>query len=102
MRSNKQVIRDIVKVKELKRLKKELEDQIEELENSLKSEMKTRGKNILTLEGWTLKLTDTCSNVFDSKQFKLDHELLYNNYLKERTSSRFYILKEGNWYEGSN
>ena len=96
MRSNKQVIRDIVKVKELKRLKKELEDQIEELENSLKSEMKTRGKNILTLEGWTLKLTDTCSNVFDSKQFKLDHELLYNSYLKERMSSRFYILKEGN------
>ena len=96
MRSNKQVIRDIVKVKELKRLKKELEDQIKELENSLKSEMKTRGKDILTLEGWTLKLIDTCSNVFDSNQFKLDHELLYNSYLKERISSRFYILKEGN------
>lgn len=95
MRSNKLMVARIMEVKELKRQKKELEDRIAELENSLKDEMKTRGTNELVLDGWTLRLTETSTNKFDTKAFKADFDKLYEQYCNQTVGTRFYILKEG-------
>ena len=96
MRSNKELVKNITKIKELKRLKKQLEDEISACEEILKSEMKVRRKDTLSLSGWTLKIQEVTSKSFDSKRFKNDFAELYNNYVNDKISSRFYILKEGN------
>lgn len=95
MRANTYLVEQILKVKELERQKKELEDQIESVKNILKDEMVVRNKDELSVGGYTLRYKVIESKSFDTKAFKAEFDALYEKFCNVKESSRFTILKEG-------
>ena len=76
---------------ELKRMKEELEAEIEALTDRIKTVMVDRGEETLTGDGWKASWKNVTSSRFDSKAFKADHADLYTAYSKTTTTCRFLI-----------
>lgn len=76
---------------ELKRMKEELEAEIEALTDRIKTVMVDRGEETLTGDGWKASWKNVTSSRFDSKAFKADHADLYTAYSKPTTTCRFLI-----------
>lgn len=76
---------------ELKRMKEELEAEIETLTDRIKSVMVDRGEEVLTGDGWKASWKNVISSRFDGKAFKADHADLYTEYSKQTTTCRFLI-----------
>ena len=76
---------------ELKRMKEELEAEIEALTDRIKTVMVDRGEETLTGDGWKASWKNVTSSRFDSKAFKADHADLYTAYSKQTTTCRFLI-----------
>lgn len=76
---------------ELKRMKEELEAEIEALTDKIKSVMVDQGKEVLTGDGWKASWKNINSVRFDSKSFKADHADLYTEYSRQTTTCRFLI-----------
>lgn len=78
-------------LKKLKRDAEDLESQIKNLENELKSEMEEKGVSELTGEDWKITWNYVNSNRFDQSAFKTIHPDLFESF-KVATSSRRFLL----------
>ena len=80
------VAQDLISVRSMI---KELEAEAEALTDKLKSAMVERGEETLTGDGWKASWKNVNSSRFDSKSFKADHAVLYSQYSKSTTTTRF-------------
>lgn len=82
------------KVKELKELKamaKELDKEIEKIEEELKNELLKRDIEELDVGAYIVRYTKVLSDRLDTKKLKEDMPNVYKTYLKQTASRRFTI-----------
>lgn len=82
------------KVKELKELKamaKELDKEIEKIEEELKNELLKRDTEELDVGAYIIRYTKVLSDRLDTKAFKEAMPEVYKMYLKQTASRRFTI-----------
>ena len=85
-------ITDKVKeLKELKTLAKELEKEIEKIEDEIKAEMLKRETEELDIGQYIIRWTSVLTNRFDTKAFKEIMPDIYKKYTKQVASKRFTI-----------
>ena len=85
-------ITDKVKeLKELKTLAKELEKEIEKIEDEIKAEMLKRETEELDIGQYIIRWTSVLTNRFDTKAFKEIMPDVYKQYTKQVASKRFTI-----------
>ena len=75
--------------KELQAQIETLQTQLDELKESIISEM--NGEQEITTADYTIKYITITRNILDTQKFKKDYEDLYSAYLKENESKRFSI-----------
>lgn len=81
----------VTKLKALKAQVKSLEEEIEVIENQIKEEMNSKGKEELKAGIFTIKLKQFTQNRFDSKAFKEKYIDLYNQFAKVKETTRLTI-----------
>lgn len=79
-------------IRELTRMKEEIEAEIKALQGSIKAEMENRGVHELFTDECKIRWTEVISNRFDTNAFKKTHSDLYNQFTKEAKSMRFSIV----------
>lgn len=82
------------KVRKLKRLQskaEELKDEITAIQDELKAELTSQGKEELRAGEYKIRFTEVISNRFDTTSFKKTHLDLYNQYIRQTTSHRFSV-----------
>lgn len=85
-------ITDKVKeLKELNTLAKELEKEIEKIEDEIKAEMLKRETEELDIGQYIIRWTSVLTNRFDTKAFKEIMPDVYKQYTKQVASKRFTI-----------
>ena len=85
-------ITDKVKeLKELKTLAKELEKEIEKIEDEIKAEMLKRETEEIDIGQYIIRWTSVLTNRFDTKAFKEIMPDVYKQYTKQVASKRFTI-----------
>ena len=89
--SKRELTSKIKKIKALKLQAKELEAQIDSLENEIKAEMTAKGVEEMTVDIFKVKFAAIVSNRFDTTAFKKAHEDIYKMFCKESKSMRFTI-----------
>ncbi len=89
--TNVELLSKIKELKEMKGLLKQVEAEIELLEDAIKEEMMARNTEEMEIGTcivrWTVVLTDR----FDSTSFKSAMPEMYNRYIKQTKSRRFSI-----------
>lgn len=78
-------------IKELLRMKEELETEIASLQDELKAELTERSTDELVAGEYKIRYKAVTSNRFDTATFKAKYEELYNQFVKQTTSRRFTI-----------
>ncbi len=78
-------------IKELLRMKEELETEIASLQDELKAELTERSTDELVAGEYKIRYKSVTSNRFDTATFKAKYEELYNQFVKQTTSRRFTI-----------
>ena len=78
-------------IKELTRMKEELEVEISTLQDEIKSTMQERGIEEIAVGEYKIRFTTVQSNRFDTSAFKATHKELYAQYLKQTVTKRFAI-----------
>ncbi len=78
-------------IRELRRMKEELEEEITSLEDKVKAEMTTRQVDEMVAGEYRIKWTPYQTSRFDAAAFKKDHEDLAAAYTKVTESRRFSI-----------
>lgn len=86
-----ELISKVRELKELKLMAEELDGEITAIEDELKAEMITQGKDEMTVDVFKLRYKIVVSSRFDSKAFKATHEELYKQYSKPTESKRFSV-----------
>ena len=81
----------IKKLKALEEQKKELETQIDGLQDEIKKDMEAQGVEQMQAGIFIIRFTRVLSSRFDTKRFKEQYENLYNQFLKQTASRRFTI-----------
>lgn len=81
----------VKKLREYKRMKEELEAEIDALTDQIKAEMTTRNADTLIGPDWKATWKNVTSTRFDSKAFKIEHADLYADYSKSSESRRFVL-----------
>lgn len=81
----------IKKLKALEEQKKELETQIEGLQEEIKKDMESKGTEEMKVGIFIIRFTSVLSNRFDTKGFKEKYSELYKEYTKQVASRRFTI-----------
>lgn len=76
---------------ELKKMKEELEAEIEALTDKIKGAMVDRGEEVITGDGWKASWKNVTSSHFDSSAFRKAEPDLYMSYSKQTTTCRFLI-----------
>lgn len=76
---------------ELKKMKEELEAEIEALTDLIKGAMVDRGEEVITGDGWKASWKNVTSSRFDSLAFRKAEPDLYKSYSKQTTTCRFLI-----------
>lgn len=85
------IVNRIKKLKELEEQKKELDVQIEELQEEIKKDMESKGLEEMQAGIFIIRFTSVFSNRFDTKSFKEKYGALYKEYTKQVASRRFTI-----------
>ena len=78
-------------IKELLRMKEELETEIASLQDELKAELTERSTDELIAGEYKIRYKEVSSNRFDTTSFKATHKELYEQYTKTTVSRRFSI-----------
>lgn len=78
-------------IKELLRMKEELETEIASLQDELKAELTERRTDELIAGEYKIRYKAVTSDRFDTATFKAKYEELYNQFVKQSTSRRFTI-----------
>lgn len=85
-------LNEIVKsLREYKRMKEELEAEIDALTDQIKAEMTAQNADTLTGPDWKATWKNVTSARFDSKTFKAEHADLYVRYSKSSETRRFVL-----------
>ena len=79
------------KLRKLNAMKKELENQIAELEGTLKAEMTATGTDELNGSDWRVSWHEIETSRFDVTAFKNENPGVYSMYQKVSTTRRFLI-----------
>ena len=90
--ANKELIKTVEEIKELEDLLEEVKANIEDLKDTIKTEMLKKGTEELDLDGrYIIRWTSQLKSVFDTKRFKEETKDLYLSFTKEVSSKRFSI-----------
>lgn len=89
--TNKTIEAKAKEIKELLRMKEELETEIASLQDELKAELTERSTDELIAGEYKIRYKAVTSNRFDTATFKVKYEELYNQFVKQTTSRRFTI-----------
>lgn len=89
--TNKTIESKAKEIKELLRMKEELETEIASLQDELKAELTERSTDELIAGEYKIRYKAVTSNRFDTATFKAKYEELYNQFVKQTTSRRFTI-----------
>lgn len=90
--ANKELIKTVEEIKELEELLEEVKANIEDLKDTIKTEMLKKGTEELDLDGrYIVRWTSQLKSVFDTKRFKEENKDLYLSFTKEVSSKRFSI-----------
>ena len=90
--ANKELIKTVEEIKELEELMEEVKANIEDLKDTIKTEMLKKGTEELDLDGrYIVRWTSQLKSVFDTKRFKEENKDLYLSFTKEVSSKRFSI-----------
>ena len=81
----------VKELRELRRMREELDAEIAAAEDSIKAEMQERNVEELTAGKYIIRWTSVISNRFDSSAFKKVHGELYKAFCKATESRRFSI-----------
>ncbi|MEH2960094.1 hypothetical protein [Candidatus Merdisoma sp. JLR.KK006] len=81
----------IRKLKVLEEQKKELEAQINALQEEIKKDMETKGVEEMQAGIFIIRFTSVLSSRFDTKKFKEQYGSLYSQFTKQTASRRFTI-----------
>lgn len=81
----------IEEIKKYEMAKKEMEEKIKGVKNSIKAIMNDEGVDEIKTDKFIVRNKSVSSNRFDTKRFKVEHEDMYNAYLVESVSERFTI-----------
>jgi len=81
----------VKEIKELARMKEELELEIASLQDEIKAEMVERDTDEITTNEYKIRYKEVQSNRFDTTSFKAKYSDLYNQFVKVTTSKRFTI-----------
>ena len=89
--TNETLLKQVRELKSLKMMAKELEEEINRVEDMLKAEMESRQTSKLTVDVFTLNYTTVVSHRLDTAAIKKELPDIANRYMKESTSKRFAI-----------
>ena len=78
-------------IRELRRMKEELEEEITNLEDKVKAEMTARNVDEMVAGEYRIKWTSFQTKRFDTAAFKRDHAFIAANYTVTVESRRFSI-----------
>lgn len=78
-------------LRELKRLREELDAEISAIEESLKTEMEAREATEIIAGEYKIRWTQVISSRLDSKALKVALPEIYARFVKETTSRRFSV-----------
>ena len=81
----------VKELRELRRMREELDAEIAAAEDSIKAEMQERNVEELAAGKYIIRWTSVISNRFDSSAFKKVHADLYKAFCKATESRRFSI-----------
>jgi len=81
----------ILKLKEIERQQKALEEQAEAIKAEIKKEMEAQGVEELHTGSFIIRWKTIISNRFDSKTFQAEHKKMYEQYAKQTESRRFTV-----------
>ena len=81
----------ILKLKEIERQQKALEEQAEAIKAEIKNEMEAQGAEELHTGSFIIRWKTIISNKFDSKAFATEHKKMYEQYTKKTESRRFTV-----------
>ena len=86
-----EITASVHELRELKRMKEELETQIEALTDGIKAYMTAENKDEISGTDWKCTWKDVQNTRFDSKAFKADNPGLYGRYSVTTTTRRFSV-----------
>ena len=89
--SAQEITSKVREIKELTRMKEELEQEIAALQDAIKAEMDARQTEEIIVDVFKVRWTSVTSNRFDTTGFKKTHKDLYEQYTKASTYKRFSI-----------
>lgn len=89
--STKDISQLAKEIKELTRMKEELDAEITALQDSIKAEMLCRGVDELAAGEYKIRWTAVTTNRFDSTAFRKTYAGLYSQFLKQTQTRRFSI-----------
>lgn len=81
----------IKKLKALEEQKKQLESQIDSLQEEIKKDMESKGIEEMQAGIFIVRFTSVLSSRFDTKRFKEQYGSLYSQFTKQTASRRFSI-----------
>ena len=90
--STKDINKTVKEIKELTRMKEEIETEIKRQQDDIKAEMVCRGVHELSTDEYKIKWTAVVSNRFDTFAFKKIYGDLYRQFTKQTESMRFSIV----------
>ena len=90
--ANTELIKTVEEIKELEALMEEVRASIEDLKDTIKTEMLKLGTEELDLDGrYIVRWTSQLASRFDTKRFKEEYKDLYQSFTKEVSYKRFSI-----------
>ena len=89
--SKNEIGTQVRELRELKRMKEELEAQIESLSDSIKAVMTAENVDEISGTDWKATWKNVQSTRFDSKAFKAENRALYEHYSVTTTTRRFSV-----------
>jgi len=89
--SNTELNIKLRELKELKIMQDELQNEIDSLQDEIKSYMTAAQIDTLNVDVFKVTYKEVTSSRFDSTAFKKTHTELYNQYLKQTVTKRFVL-----------
>lgn len=81
----------VKEIRELTRMREELNAEIESLQDEIKAEMAVRGTDEIITGEYKIRYKEVISNRFDTTAFKAKYAELYSQFIKATASKRFTI-----------
>ena len=81
----------IERIRELEAQQDAINAELEGLKDTVKAYMVSQGTERVLIGGYKVNYTKYTSSRFDSKEFKVDHKDLYEQYTKKTEARRFSI-----------